>query len=84
MYIPNAGARGIIVFNTGGEFKAWDGACPNQSLTSCSTLTLSGSNVNCPCGNENYNLFTGQSAGKPYPLKQYRVEINGNIIRVYN
>jgi hypothetical protein len=28
-------------------------------------------------------LFTGQG-GKQYPLKQYRVEVNGNILRVYN
>ncbi|WP_353084198.1 hypothetical protein [Flavobacterium sp.] len=83
-YPANGPSRGVIVFNTGGEYKAWDGACPNQDLTTCSTLNLSGSNANCTCGNENYNLFTGQSAGKPYPLKQYRVEVNGDIIRIFN
>ena len=83
-YPANGPSRGVIVFNTGGEFKAWDGACPNQNLSTCSTLTISGSNANCPCGSENYNLFTGLSAGKQYPLKQYRVEVNGDIIRIYN
>jgi nitrite reductase/ring-hydroxylating ferredoxin subunit len=83
-YPANGPSRGVIVFNTGGEYKAWDGACPNQSLSTCSTLTISGSNANCPCGSENYNLFTGLSAGKQYPLKQYRVEVNGDVIRVYN
>jgi nitrite reductase/ring-hydroxylating ferredoxin subunit len=83
-YPANGPSRGIIIFNTGGNYNAWDGACPNQDLTTCSTLIISGSNANCTCGNENYNLFTGQSTGKQYSLKQYRVEINGDIIRVYN
>ena len=83
-YPTNGPSRGIIVFNTGSTYNAFDGACPNQALSSCSTLTVSGSNANCPCGSENYNLFTGQSAGKEYPLKQYRVEVNGDVVRVYN
>ncbi|MFZ4105624.1 Rieske (2Fe-2S) protein [Flavobacterium sp.] len=83
-YPAKGPSRGIIIFNAGGTYNAWDGACPNQDLTTCSTLILSGSNANCACGNENYNLFTGQSTGKQYSLKQYRVEINGDIIRVYN
>ena len=83
-YPANGPSRGIILFNTGSTFNAFDGACPNQDLTTCSTLTISGSNANCPCESENYNLFTGQSAGKEYPLKQYRVEVNGDVIRVYN
>jgi nitrite reductase/ring-hydroxylating ferredoxin subunit len=83
-YPLNGPSRGVIVFNTGSSIIAFDGACPNQDLSSCSTLTVSGSNANCPCSSENYNLFTGQSQGKEYPLKQYRVEVNGDIIRVYN
>jgi nitrite reductase/ring-hydroxylating ferredoxin subunit len=83
-YPSNGPSRGVIIFNTGSTYNAWDGACPNQDLTTCSTLTISGSNASCPCGSENYNLFTGQSAGKQYSLKQYRVEVNGDVIRVYN
>jgi nitrite reductase/ring-hydroxylating ferredoxin subunit len=83
-YPANGPSRGVIIFNTGSGYNAYDGACPNQDLSSCSTLTISGSNANCPCGSENYNLFTGQSAGKQYPLKPYRVEVNGDLIRVYN
>jgi nitrite reductase/ring-hydroxylating ferredoxin subunit len=83
-YPANGPSRGLIVFNTGSGYNAYDGACPNQDLSSCSTLTISGSNANCPCGSENYNLFTGQSVGKQYPLKLYRVEVNGDLIRVYN
>jgi len=80
---PEVGPRGIYVFNTGSGYNAFDAACPNQALSSCSTLTLKGINVICPCDDEEYSLFTGQ--GKlQYPLKQYRAELNGNILRVYN
>lgn len=80
---PEVGPKGIYVFNTGSGYNAFDGACPNQALSSCSTLTLKGINVICPCDEEEYSLFTGQ--GKlQYPLKQYRAILNGNILRVYN
>ena len=51
VYINNgsAGVRGIIVFNTGGSYVAFDAACPNQPLSSCSTMTLSGINAICEC-----------------------------------
>jgi hypothetical protein len=29
-------------------------------------------------------LFTGLSNGKDYPLKPYRTEVSGTVIRVYN
>jgi nitrite reductase/ring-hydroxylating ferredoxin subunit len=60
-------------------------ACPNQALSACSTMTLKGINVVCSCDNNEYSLFTGLSqGGSQYPLKQYRVEVNGTILRVYN
>jgi nitrite reductase/ring-hydroxylating ferredoxin subunit len=84
VYPTNGPSKGVIVFNTGSTYNAFDGACPNQALSTCSLLTISASNANCPCSSENYNLYTGQAAGKEYPLKQYRVEVNGDVVRVYN
>jgi nitrite reductase/ring-hydroxylating ferredoxin subunit len=85
VYIPNQGARGIIVFNSGSGYNAFDAACPNQALSSCSTMTIKGGIMAlCACDNAEYSLFTGQSKGKQYPLKQYRVEVNGNLLKVYN
>ena len=66
---PNVGVRGIIVINTGSGYLAYDGACPNQAISSCSELTVSGINATCPCDSAVYNLFTGQSPGKQFPLK---------------
>jgi nitrite reductase/ring-hydroxylating ferredoxin subunit len=80
---PNVGAKGLYIFNTGNAYNAFDAACPNQSLSDCSTMTLNGINLVCPCDKEEYSLFTG--LGKlTYPLKQYRVEVNGNVLRIYN
>ncbi|MBC7524177.1 MAG: hypothetical protein H7239_07040 [Flavobacterium sp.] len=83
-YPGNGPSNGIIVFNTGSGYNAFDGGCPNQNLTSCSALSISGINAKCSCDNALYNMFTGQAPGKQYPLKPYRVEVNGNIIRVSN
>ena len=81
--ITGKGVRGVIVFNTGSGYKAFDAACPNQALASCSTMTLKGITLVCPCDKEEYSLFSGQ--GKlQYPLKEYRVQVNGDMIRVYN
>jgi nitrite reductase/ring-hydroxylating ferredoxin subunit len=85
IFYSGQGVRGIYVFNTGSGYTAFDAACPNQALSSCSTMTLKGIKVVCPCDNTEYSLFTGLSqGGLQYPLKQYRVEVNGNVLRVYN
>lgn len=93
VYIANQGVRGIIIFNNSGTtYNAFDAACPNQALSSCSTMTfkkiddqrIDRTNVVCACDNAEYSLFSGQSKGKQYPLKQYRVEVVGNVLRVYN
>jgi nitrite reductase/ring-hydroxylating ferredoxin subunit len=83
IYYAGVGVKGIIIFNTGSGYNAFDAACPNQALSSCSVMTIKGINALCPCDNKEYSLFTGQG-GLEYPLKQYRVEINGNVLRVYN
>jgi nitrite reductase/ring-hydroxylating ferredoxin subunit len=95
VYIPNQGVRGIFVFNTGSGYVAFDAACPNQALSSCSTmnfkkldpvdpLKIDKTTVVCSCDGAEYSLFSGQSKGKQYPLKQYRVEVYGDVLRVYN
>jgi nitrite reductase/ring-hydroxylating ferredoxin subunit len=81
----NTGIRGVFVFNNGSGYVAFDAACPNQALSNCSTMTLDGINVICPCDNVSYSLFSGQAQGMQYPMKQYRVEQLDNFnLRVYN
>ena len=84
IYFPNAGARGVIIFNTGSGYVAFDAACPNQNISDCSTMLINGIMAVCSCDGAQYNLFTGQSPGQEYPMKQYRVDQNGNVLRIYN
>ncbi|SNR68153.1 hypothetical protein [Flavobacterium sp. ov086] len=81
--IPNYGAKGVIIFNAGSGYNAFDAACPNQAITACTAMTIDGINAVCSCDKSSYSLFTGLG-GKEYPLKQYRVEVIGTVIRVYN
>lgn len=81
--IPNYGAKGIIIFNAGSGYNAFDAACPNQAINSCTAMTINGINALCSCDKSEYSLFTGLG-GKEYPLKQYRVEVSGSVIHVYN
>jgi nitrite reductase/ring-hydroxylating ferredoxin subunit len=88
VYVNNAGAgiRGIFVFNTGNEnYVAFDAACPNQALSSCSTMTINGIKALCSCDGSQYSFFSGQAEGQQYPMKQYRVQrISATSLRIYN
>jgi len=84
VYVPNYGAKGIIVMKTGeGTYTAFDAACPNQALTSCVAMTIDGIYAVCSCDKTSYNLFTGLG-GQEYPMKQYRAELSGSSVHVYN
>lgn len=78
------GTRGLIVFNTGSGYRAYDVACPNHELRDCSTMELQGVSAECLCDGLKYLLFTGLSDGAEYPLKQYRVDVMGDVIKVSN
>jgi nitrite reductase/ring-hydroxylating ferredoxin subunit len=78
-----AGAKGVIVFNTGSGYRAYDAACPNMALASCTAMSINGINAVCSCDESEYSLFTGQGSLE-YPLKAYQVSVSGTVITVYN
>lgn len=81
----NAGVSGIIVMKISDtDFRAWEAACPNQSPSACSKMTINGLNAKCACDSKEYNLFTGVGNGE-YPMIGYRVEVlSNNTIRISN
>ncbi|AIG31090.1 hypothetical protein SL053_002145 [Flavobacterium psychrophilum] len=84
--ITNAGAgiKGIVVMKVGtDDYRAYEASCPNQYPSDCSLMSLNGINAKCPCDGKEYSLYTGVGSGQ-YPLKAYRVEVNGSNLRVYN
>jgi nitrite reductase/ring-hydroxylating ferredoxin subunit len=81
------GARGIVVFNTGSGYNAFDLACPNQAFTICTepmTVSPGNTNAECNCDDSFYSLYTGIGSGQQYPMKPYRVSINGNTLIITN
>jgi nitrite reductase/ring-hydroxylating ferredoxin subunit len=83
VYYAGKGVKGLIIFNTGSGYNAFDAACPNQSVSSCAAMTINGIEAVCSCDGKTYSLFTGQGSLQ-YPMKQYRVEVNGNVLHIYN
>ncbi|GAA3633812.1 hypothetical protein GCM10022397_19110 [Flavivirga jejuensis] len=88
VYIANAGNAGIIVASTGADFYAWDAGDPNHISSTCSVLVPSGLEATSSCEDENtYSLITGRYLGSnnlPCSLKNYRVELNGNNLLIFN
>lgn len=81
---PGVGVQGIIVMKAGvSDYRAWEASCPIQYPTPCSRLTINGVNAKCSCDNKEYSIYTGDG-GQRYPMKAYRVEISGSVLRVYN
>ncbi len=79
------GIRGVVVFNAGNSYVAYDLACPNTPYTTCATaMTVMGVDAKCSCDNSTYSLFSGQSTGQQYPMKPYHVELNGDNLTVTN
>ncbi|WP_309608784.1 hypothetical protein [Flavobacterium sp.] len=79
------GLKGIIVMKVGNnDYRAFEASCPNQYPSDCTKLTINGINAKCTCDDKEYSLYTGLGVGVQYPLKQYRVEVLGASLRVYN
>lgn len=80
-----AGANGIIIFNAGGNYRVYEANCPNQTITSCSRLEINEIRAVCPCDELEYSLFTGLPVTEgEYAMIPYRIERNGNVLRVWN
>ena len=85
----NYGINGVVLFYAGGDnYSAFELSDPNHALSSCSTLSVEGVIATCDCDDGNsYEILSGNlqsgTTGN-YTLKRYFVEVNGNIIRVYN
>jgi len=83
------GINGTVLFYAGGtNYNAFELSDPNHALSSCSSLTVNGVIASCDCDDGNsYDILTGlgqEGTIGQYSLKRYFVEVNGNIIRIFN
>jgi len=86
--IDDAGYKGIIVFNQGGNvFRAFEQACSYDPLESCSKVVVDDSGLFLidKCCNSTFD-FSGIPTGGPAfrPLLEYNTRIEGNFLIVYN
>jgi len=85
--VDHIGINGVIVFNTGSGYVAYERSCANHSLQSCSVLNLSGLEATCQCVDATrYSIFTGQiiAGTGDYGLVAYHVQQSGDVLRVSN
>lgn len=85
----NIGINGIVIYYVGNNvYNAFELTDPNHDMYECSFLTVDGTTATCNCEEQNkYDIVSGTMAKGTkgqYALKRYFVEVNGNIIRVYN
>lgn len=91
VFINNRGLKGIVVYNVNNNlYSAFDLTDPNHVPNNCSRMDVVGIIATCPCENENgsnsYDIVTGQHQNdeNAFPMQQYRIERNGDVITVSN
>jgi len=84
--IKEIGIKGVIIFNSGSQFLAWEASDPNHFPSSCSTMEPNQFTCSCPCEENKYSLYDGQiiNGEGSYTLKPYHISVNGNFLFIYN
>ncbi len=84
--IHNVGLKGVIVFNTGNSYTAFEASDPNHYPSACSTMQPNQFTCKCDCEDNTYSLYTGQitHGSGEYAMKAYHVSQNGNSLRISN
>ena len=84
--VHNVGLKGVIVFNTGTGYNAFEASDPNHYPSPCSTMQPNQFTCKCDCEDNTYSLHTGQltHGNGEYSLKAYHISQSGNSLRISN
>jgi nitrite reductase/ring-hydroxylating ferredoxin subunit len=84
--VQNVGIKGVIVFNTGHSYQAFEASDPNHYPSACSTMQPNQFTCSCNCEGNTYSLYTGQitQGDGQYSLKPYHVSQSGNTLHISN
>ena len=85
------GLKGIHLVQVGiDSFRAFEVACPNHAVETCSATEAKGTSATCGCSDGfSYSLFTGQLLNRQgesvlFDLKEYTVRSEGPMLYIYN
>ena len=85
------GIKGIHLVQVGiDSFRAFEVACPNHAVETCSATEAKGTSATCGCSDGfSYSLFTGQLLNRQgesvlFDLKEYTVRSEGPMLYIYN
>jgi len=82
------GIKGILIYNQGGNYIAYERACPHLEIATCSAMTFDGLYLKCTCDNSLFNIFTGgnsETAGITYSAREYHVQaLSASMLRITN
>jgi len=86
LYVADGGIKGVLVFNTGSGYNAFEASDPNHSPNDCSTMQLQDRYAVCPCEENTYSLYDGHpvKGGGKYGMKPYHTDLRGTILYIYN
>ncbi len=84
--VRNAGIKGVLVFNSGNGFLAYEASDPNHYPSSCSTMQPNQFTCSCSCEDNTYSLYTGQltKGTGQYSLKPYHIAQNNQTLSISN
>ena len=84
----SGGLQGLIIYNSGLQFKAFDRLCPGQTISSCSQMIVdSNLRILCQCDDSEFNILNGAplTEGTSCFANEYLVEnLNGSLLRITN
>lgn len=84
----SGGSRGIIIYRTNGEYKAFDRHCTYDPSSSCGIVSVDVTNItgkdDC-CGSK-FLISNGQATQGPatQSLKEYKTSFDGTVLHIYN
>ena len=84
--IQNIGLKGVIVFNTGSGYVAFEASDPNHYPSTCSQMQPNQFTCQCNCENNKYSLYDGQKieGEGQYSMKSYHISQSGNRLIISN
>ena len=84
----SGGSRGIIVYRTNGQYKAFDRHCTFNPSSSCGLVSIDVTNVTGKddCCGSMFLMSNGQVTQGPatQTLKEYNTSFDGTVLRIYN